>query len=72
MEPEERVEVRCSKTNECNGRYLYPGKKEYQMCLQHEVHDLIKSGASQPRVVCVKADHCPLHIEGANCFPVKQ
>ena len=71
MEPVVRIKRRCNKTNECSGRYPNPRKKrEYQICLHHGIHDLIKSGASQPRVVCEKACHCPIGKEGAICLAI--
>lgn len=66
------MKVKCSKTNECNGRYSYPGKKGDQICLHHGEHDIIRSGASQPRIACPKADHCPQRIKDALCHPIEQ
>jgi hypothetical protein len=72
MEPMLRIKVRCNKNDECDGMYRYPGKKKDQKCLHHGEHDLIRLGASQPRVACPKADHCPLRIKDAHCLLVKQ
>lgn len=66
------MKVRCSKTDECSGIYKYPGKKEDQICLHHGDHDFIGSGASQPRVACPKADHCPQRINDVWCDQVKR
>ena len=71
METEKRKRVRCSKTDGCDGMYKYSGKKGCQKCLHHGEHELIGIGASQPRVACPKADHCPLHIKDAYCFPAE-
>ena len=73
MEPETRIVVKCSKTDQCNGIW-YPDdrkKPKHKICSHHGVHELIRAGASQPNVACVKADHCPLHLKDANCFPVE-
>jgi hypothetical protein len=66
------VKVRCNKTDQCTGRYRYPGKKQDQICHHYGEHEFIGSGTSQPRVACPKADHCPLHNKEAWCDPAKE